>query len=192
MYLRKFSYIRNKGTKNEWAIKGSPFEESALKLNELNLIVGQNATGKSRTVTAICDLADLVSGNKTIEQLVYNTAIFEATFEVNDMLTDYKLELKDGKVIDEQLTIRFDAEPDDVVNDDDNVIILREGTAEMDMAQTLYDLICVSLPMQKVHPEGGCNPVALSHLGDEADAATDAPANTPFSGLKELLKQKKN
>ena len=94
--------------------------------------------------------------------------------------------------IDEQLTVRFDAEPDDVVNDDDNVIILREGTAEMDMAQTLYDLICVSLPMQKVHPEGECNPAALSHLSDEADAAKDTQANTPFSGLKELLKQKKN
>ncbi len=71
MNLREFSYIRNKGTKNEWAIKGSPFEEGALKLNELNLIVGQNATGKSRTVAAICDLADLVSGNKNIEQIVF-------------------------------------------------------------------------------------------------------------------------
>ena len=94
--------------------------------------------------------------------------------------------------IDEQLTIRFDAEPDEVVNEDDNVIILREGTAEMDFAQTLYDLICVSLPMQKVHPEGECNPAAISHLSDEAEAAKEAPANTPFSGLGELLKQKKN
>lgn len=105
MNLREFSYIRNKGTKNEWAIKGSPFEEGALKLNELNLIVGQNATGKSRTVAAICDLADLVSGNKNIEQIVYKTAIFDATFEENGMLTSYRLELKDGKVIDEHLNI---------------------------------------------------------------------------------------
>ena len=94
--------------------------------------------------------------------------------------------------IDQQLTVRFDAEPEDVVNEDDNVIILREGTAEVDLAQTLYDLICVSLPMQKVHPEGECDPTALSRLSNEADAQKDAPANTPFSGLKELLKQKKN
>ena len=94
--------------------------------------------------------------------------------------------------INQMLTVRFDAEPEEVVNEDDNVIILREGTAEMDLAQTLYDLICVSLPMQKVHPEGQCNPAALSQLSDEADAKKDAPANTPFSGLKELLKQKKN
>jgi len=94
--------------------------------------------------------------------------------------------------INQELTVRFDAEPEDVVNEDDNVIILREGTAEMDLAQTLYDLICVSLPMQKVHPEGKCDPAALSRLSNEADAQKDAPANTPFSGLKELLKQKKN
>ena len=94
--------------------------------------------------------------------------------------------------IDQALTVRFDAEPEDVVNEDDNVIILREGTSEFDLGQTMYDLICVSLPMQKVHPDGGCNPAALSRLSNESQANAQAAANTPFSGLKELLKQKKN
>ena len=91
--------------------------------------------------------------------------------------------------IDQRLTVRFDAEPGDVVNEDDNIIILREGTSEVDLAQTVYDLICVSLPMQRVHPEGQCSQAALSRLSDEADAK-DVAANTPFSGLKDLLKLK--
>ena len=75
------------------------------------------------------------------------------------------------------------------MSEDENDITLREGTAEMDMGQTLYDLVCVSLPMCKVHPEGECNPDALARLSKEEQAATE-PMNTPFSGLKDLLKQK--
>ena len=93
--------------------------------------------------------------------------------------------------VEETLTVRFDAAPEDVVNDDDNVIILREGTSEMDLGQTLYDLVCVSLPMCKVHPEGECNPEALARLSKEEEIAKE-PVNTPFSGLKDLLKQKEN
>ena len=93
--------------------------------------------------------------------------------------------------LDQTLTVRFDAEPEDVVNDDDNIIILREGTSEIDLAQTLYDLICVSLPMTKVHPEGECNPEAIARLSKEVELLK-ASVNTPFSGLKEMLKQKKN
>lgn len=105
MELRFFSYTRNKGTKNEWAIKGSPNDNSSLFLNDINLIVGQNATGKSRTIRAILDLADLVSGLKTPEQLVYRTASFFAVFIEPGIETEYRLELQDGQVVDELLTI---------------------------------------------------------------------------------------
>ena len=109
----------------------------------------------------------------------------EAKVECDRCLEELQMPI----AIDQRLTIRFDAEPGDVVNEDDNIIILREGTSEVDLAQTIYDLICVSLPMQKVHPEGQCSQAVLSRLSDEADAKKDAPANTPFSGLKDLLKQ---
>ena len=92
--------------------------------------------------------------------------------------------------VNETLTVRFDDSPEDVVNDDDNVIVLREGTSELDMSQLLYDLICVSLPMQRVHPEGECNPQAVARLSKEEDMAAE-PVNTPFSGLKELINSRK-
>lgn len=105
MELRYFAYTRNKGTKNEWTLKGSPVDDTPLRLNDINLIVGQNATGKSRTLSAMLDLADLVSGVKTPEQLVYNTASFQAIFENGELITEYTLELKSGQVVDERLII---------------------------------------------------------------------------------------
>ena len=107
-----------------------------------------------------------------------------ATVECDRCLEDLVLPVD----IDELFTIRFDADPQDVVEEDDNTIILREGTAEMDFAQTLYDLVCVGLPMTRVHPEGGCNPEVIARLSREDTAAKES-GNTPFSGLKDLLKQ---
>ncbi|MBQ7253723.1 MAG: DUF177 domain-containing protein [Bacteroidales bacterium] len=132
--------------------------------------------------------ADLVAEQKGGWIEIHCKVVGEAKVECDRCLEELQMPIG----IDQRLTVRFDAEPGDVVNEDDNIIILREGTSEVDLAQTIYDLICVSLPMQKVHPEGQCSPAALSRLSDEADAKNDAPANTPFSGLKDLLKQKNN
>ncbi|MCF0173502.1 MAG: DUF177 domain-containing protein, partial [Bacteroidales bacterium] len=44
----------------------------------------------------------------------------------------------------EKLTVRFDADWENVVNDDDNVIILPEGVSEVDLGQAVYDFICLS------------------------------------------------
>ncbi|MBO4557945.1 MAG: DUF177 domain-containing protein [Bacteroidales bacterium] len=118
---------------------------------------------------------------------IHCTVAGEVKVECDRCLEDLFLPV----AIDETLTVRFDENPEEVVNEDDNNIILREGTSEMDMSQTLYDLICVSLPLQKVHPEGGCNPETIAHLAKEEEQAASG-LNTPFSGLKELLKQKKN
>lgn len=105
MILKSFSYIRNKGTKNEWAIKGSPTEESPLKLVDVNLIVGKNATGKTNTVSSLRILADLISGEKEPQQIIYNTGIYHASFDNQGIPIDYFLDVKGGVVIDERLTI---------------------------------------------------------------------------------------
>ena len=130
--------------------------------------------------------ANLVAEQKGGWIEIHCKVVGEAKVECDRCLEELQMPLG----IDQRLTIRFDAEPGDVVNEDDNIIILREGTSEVDLAQTIYDLICVSLPMQRVHPEGQCSQAALSRLSDEAAAKKDAPANTPFSGLKDLLKLK--
>ena len=70
----------------------------------------------------------------------------------------------------------------------DDVMILDPSEAELDLSQFLYDYICLSLPLQRVHPKGKCNPVMLNKLkdlglGESADKKTDSP----FEKLKDLL-----
>ena len=89
------------------------------------------------------------------------------------------------------LTVRFDENPEEVVNDDDDTIILMDGTSEVDMGQTVYDFICLSLPLQKVHPEGECNMETISRIAGNGGEEAPSQGNTPFSGLKDLLKESK-
>ena len=35
---------------------------------------------------------------------------------------------------------------------------------ELDLSQDVYDYICTSLPLQRVHPEGECNPETIMFL----------------------------
>lgn len=35
---------------------------------------------------------------------------------------------------------------------------------ELDLRQDVYDYVCTSLPMQRVHPEGGCNEETIVFL----------------------------
>ena len=70
------------------------------------------------------------------------------------------------------------------------IIFVPEGDAELDMSQIVYDYVCLSLPMQRHHEDGECNPEALRHLmGGEPVEAEDADMNNPFAALKDMLKQ---
>lgn len=37
-------------------------------------------------------------------------------------------------------------------------------SAELDISQDVYDYICCSLPLQRVHPEGECNEETIKYL----------------------------
>ena len=69
------------------------------------------------------------------------------------------------------------------------VVFIPDTDAEFDMSQIIYDYVCLSLPMQRHHDEGECNPDALRYLaGKESVASEEAEANNPFAALKDLLK----
>lgn len=112
MILKALKYIRNEGTPWEWRIKGSPVDDSALQFGGINLIIGQNATGKSNTLRALRDLADLVSGEKKIDALLYKSFSYEVLFDNDGTALQYLLIVQKGKVVDEKLTVgeivRFD------------------------------------------------------------------------------------
>ncbi len=73
---------------------------------------------------------------------------------------------------------------------DREIVMVPEGESDLDLSQIVYDYVCTSLPMRRVHPDGECNPETLKYLSSEADPAEDpAPATeNPFAALKDLLK----
>ena len=69
------------------------------------------------------------------------------------------------------------------------IVFVPEGEAELDLSQIIYDYVCLSLPMQRHHEEGGCNPEAMKHLaGGEPVDQEVADMNNPFAALKGLIK----
>ena len=72
------------------------------------------------------------------------------------------------------------------------VIFIPQDNADMDLSQIVYDYVCLSLPMQRCHEVGECNPAVMSYLDvktHEPDAVSDAEAN-PFAALKGMFEQK--
>lgn len=101
MFLKSLSYTRNGATPSEWKIQGSPYGNEPLSFGRINLVIGQNATGKSNMLGAIRDLADLVSGESKITKLIYKTFNYDVLFGNDGKDYRYRLDVKDGLVIDE-------------------------------------------------------------------------------------------
>lgn len=73
------------------------------------------------------------------------------------------------------------------------IIMLPEDDTDLDLSQIVYDYTALSLPMQRIHPEGECNPDAIRHLClEEPDESEKLEAgNNPFAGLKSILENKR-
>ena len=85
----------------------------------------------------------------------------------------------------EKLCVRFS---DSEVSDEDDVVVLPESAYEIDLSQWLYEYAAVRLPMQHIHPEGGCDPAMTSYIVDEEQLAAhrDNEPDPRWDALKEL------
>ena len=61
---------------------------------------------------------------------------------------------------------------------------------DWDLSQAVYDYICLSLPLQRVHPEGECNPDTVRFLGQDGRVDEEAAPSSPFAALKGLFDSK--
>ena len=69
-----------------------------------------------------------------------------------------------------------------------DVIFIPETDAEMDMSQIIYDYVCLSLPMQRMHDEGDCNPEVMKRYGaPEETEVSQEEGVSPFSALKGMF-----
>ena len=95
MRLLSLDYKEFDGAPNQWTLSG-------LTLDSVNLLVGKNATGKTRTLNLIKTLAATLSGSAKGAPA---EGRFEAKFEHNGQSYEYVLQSSAGKVTQESLHI---------------------------------------------------------------------------------------
>jgi len=93
MILTKLNYYENKNKENYWEIKD-------LNFNMLNLIVGLNATGKTRLVRVISALAKIITRKSKLLNGNWNVE-----FKNNGETYKYELQIDNGLVIYEEIKI---------------------------------------------------------------------------------------
>jgi energy-coupling factor transporter ATP-binding protein EcfA2 len=92
MRLTKISYKQFGGAPQEWTV-------SDLLLGASNLIVGKNASGKSRTLSVIFSLGKLLSGKQKLE---YRSGDYDTLFDDQGRSLRYCLRYEDQKVVKEE------------------------------------------------------------------------------------------
>jgi AAA15 family ATPase/GTPase len=99
MKLDIFEYIYNQGQSNEWQVKECQF-------SQINLIVGKNASGKSRIVKSIYLLSELLTESGSLEPNPRKDE-WHLYFDLDnpETKTKYVLKLNNGLVIEEKLII---------------------------------------------------------------------------------------
>ena len=88
---------------------------------------------------------------------------------------------------EEQLCVKFS---DTETSDDENVAILPESAFQIDLAQWMYEYVAIAMPIQKVHPEGECDPEMLKYLSD-GDAGEEENTTGETDPWWDALKQLK-
>lgn len=107
MILKALKYTRYAGEVHEWKIVGkeSSANNSFAYFDNVNLLVGKNAAGKSRALTAIREIADLFAGKVNLGQVPHLTERFELIFEDGDVKYEYLLDFKKTIIIEEILVV---------------------------------------------------------------------------------------
>lgn len=81
----------------------------------------------------------------------------------------------------ERLILSLDSAPEEVFYPE-------SAGDSWDISQEVYDYVCLALPLQRVHPEGKCNPDTVRFLGQEKSPDEEAGTqNSPFAALKGLF-----
>ena len=119
------------------------------------------------------------------EELQDGKVVFAVNLEKNDRLLMIKFtwkgtvksvcdrclgELEVPVEGEQTLCVKFS---DTETSEDENVVYLPEDAYQIDLAQWMYEFVAVSMPMQRVHPEGECDPEMLKFIADEADEPED-------------------
>ncbi len=95
MFIESIKYAQWQDTENEWSINGCT-------LRQINLIVGKNSSGKTKTLNVIGNLGRLISG----EVKPFSSANYEQVkFKKGKRSYTYSLQCEESKVVSERVKI---------------------------------------------------------------------------------------
>ena len=94
MQLKSMKYSQYKDKPQEWRLEG-------FTLEAINLIVGRNATGKTRALNVISGLGKMLAG----EMSLVKTGHYEVSFNEGERIIEYILHYEDWKVLEEKLVV---------------------------------------------------------------------------------------
>lgn len=92
-----------------------------------------------------------------------------------------------------RLSVKFgtggEDDGDEDSSSDREIVWLPEDNTDFDLAQVIYDYVCLSLPLLRMHPEGECNPQVMRYIrsGISVSDAENAGPDSPFAALKGLF-----
>lgn len=94
-------------------------------------------------------------------------------------------------------SIKFGEEPTEtqVQEGEREIVFVPTTDTDLDLSQTVYDYVCISIPMLRVHEDGECNPETVKYLSQtqiEEDEEPVMATSSPFASLKDLLDGKSN
>jgi len=134
--------------------------------------------GNSQIKDADCSVRVELVKQQTLMEVVCRIGGF-VVVECDRCLEDLTIKVD----VEQSLTVGFGAVE---LDDDEDVVVVSPEDGSVSLDQFVYDYICLSLPLIKVHPEGKCNPEMIRRLTGSADEG----GNTPFSALKDMIDNK--
>jgi len=99
MLLEALRYIRLEGKAKEWSIIGK--DEGPVRFGNLNLLVGKNASGKSRTLSVLREIAGLFAGSHPLSEATYPSAKYQLFFKDGNDEYEYFIDYRD-KLVEEE------------------------------------------------------------------------------------------
>ncbi len=141
MRLKSFSYDQFKGEPNQWILE-------KFSLVNINLLVGKNATGKSKTLSVIKSLGNLVAGDIKLQ---FTSGNYEVKFDKANEPITYFLKYEDSKVVTEKLIIGSKTKLDRGLNGE-GTIWAEEHKDYMNFQAPETELACVNRRDSKQHP----------------------------------------
>lgn len=103
MILESLKYTRSKGLPKEWTIVGC--DNNAVHFGNINLLVGKNAVGKSRTLAVIKEIANILTGKVKLLSIPYPNASYELKWVDSKQVYEYCFTIESGIVKSEELIV---------------------------------------------------------------------------------------